>query len=171
MDSLTVGKIVGAYGVKGWVKVRSFTEEPEAIFGYAPWVLRSASGVMTCDVVQVKAGPKGFLVQLDQIRDREAAAAAAGSLIEVGVDQLQALDEGEYYWRDLIGCRVSNTEGKDFGVVHKLLETGANDVLVVKGDRTAIDSRERLIPYLPGQVVLEIDLGRQHIEVDWEEDF
>ena len=95
-----------------------------------------------------------------------------GALIAITPDQLQVLSEDEFYWRDLVGLRVINREGIELGTVQRLMETGANDVLVVSDEQSAEQGgREHLVPWTPGQAVLEVDLEQGRILVDWDEDF
>ena len=105
------------------------------------------------------------VVILEGIADRDAAEALPGVEVAVWRDGLPALAEGEFYWSDLVGLTVATTEGVDLGVVDRMMETGANDVLVVKGER------ERLIPFLMDDVVRQVDLEAGHMEVDWDPEF
>jgi len=105
------------------------------------------------------------VARLADCTDRDQAQLLMGCEIGIRRDQLPALAPGEYYWNDLIGLRVFNTEGDDFGTVQQLLETGANDVLVVQGEQ------ERLIPFVMKQVIVEVDLDQGRIRVDWDKDF
>ncbi len=114
---------------------------------------------------------KGLIARLEGITDRNMAAALVGQDIGVPRDQLPQSGGGEFYWRDLIGLRVFQSEGADLGKVVKMLETGANDVLVVRGDSNSLDRRERLIPWLPGDVVTDVNLAEGHLTVDWDPDF
>lgn len=172
---LIVGKVVGAFGVKGWLKVRSFTQPDEAILDYQPWHLSWSNGGDLVEqefvVSQANVTDKGLLVEFEQALTREQAQALKNAVIEVRKNQLPELESGEFYWHQLVGCRVNEADGSDFGVVTGLLETGANDVLVVRGDDKAIDTRERLIPYLPEQVVKSVNLDRRLIVVDWDSQF
>lgn len=171
---VTVGVLVGAYGVQGWVKVKSHTEPEDNITRYSPWWLKTRYGVKQVEVDQTKARPQGLVVHIVGIDDRDQAAALNGVQVAVERDQLPALDDGEYYWHQLIGLAVvSEYEGKRYalGKVDTLLETGANDVLVVKGDADSIDDRERLIPYLPGGVVRSVDIAAETLWVEWDPEF
>jgi 16S rRNA processing protein RimM len=108
---------------------------------------------------------KGVVALLASCADREQAQALAGTEVAVRREQLPALAEGEYYWTDLIGLEVVCRDGRSLGRVTGLVETGANDVLVVQGDR------ERLLPFVPGPVVLAVDLVAGQVRVDWDPDF
>jgi 16S rRNA processing protein RimM len=116
-------------------------------------------------VCEGQAHGKGIIARLESIHDRDEAARLLGAEIAVNREQLPPAPEGEYYWADLIGLTVQNHKGITLGQVDHLLETGANDVLVVKGDR------ERLIPFLLEQVILDVDLAQRLLRVDWDEDF
>jgi 16S rRNA processing protein RimM len=162
---VVVGKIAGVYGVKGWVKVRSYTEPKENILDYAPWRLEGGDTPIEVRVLAGKAHGAGIVAQLEAMTDRDQAARLVGREISVLRECLPNLPEGEFYWMDLVGLRVVNLEGAEFGRVVQIMETGANDVLVVAGDR------ERLIPFALGQAVRQVDLAGGRILVDWDADF
>lgn len=177
---IIVGRLSGAFGIKGWIKVSSYTEPLQNIFSYQPWYLRPAhqskhpldrSQWQSCDVVNGQMNNKGLIVQLAGITDRDQAALMNGFEIAVPITELPSLDGDDYYWHQLQGLLVRNKQGQCFGKVKYLLETGANDVLVVQGDRASIDQDERLIPYLPGRVVDHVDLQNGIITVDWQADY
>ena len=192
-EKIILGRITGVYGVKGWVKVFSYTDPMEAIVDYSPWYLRpealkkksAAWSSSTWSKVKLKAGKrhaKTVVAKLEHCNDRDAAQAYIGSEIAIEPDQLDALtDEDQYYWRDLIGLRVINQQDHVFGTVTSLLETGANDVLVVTSDELVEagddgsdenrGSREHLIPWTMQQAILDVDLENGVIRVDWDPDF
>ena len=161
-----LGQVVGVFGVKGWVKIRSDTEPRENILHYSPWYLRQQDGWVSHRVNASQQQSKGLIVRFEGITDRDIAAKLLGCEIAVPREQLPAPAKGEYYWADLIGLRVRNQQGEDLGTVTSLLETGANDVLVVRNGE-----QEHLIPYIPGYYVLKVDLAAGFIEVDWERNF
>jgi 16S rRNA processing protein RimM len=162
---INVGKISGVFGIKGWLKVFSFTGERDGILDYTPWVLKKGSATSVFNVVEGSLQGKSVVVYLDGINDRDKAEAFIGCDIFISPEQLPKKTEGEYYWSDLIGLRVETNQAVQLGVVDSLLETGANDVLIVKGDR------ERAVPFLQGQTVINIDLQSGIIIVDWDPDF
>lgn len=164
-DWVVVGRIEGAYGVKGWVRVRSFTDPPANILDYQPWQLRSAQGRQDCERLEMRAHGKGFVARLAGVEDRDAAAALGGAEIEVPRDCLAPTSAGEYYWNDLIGLEVMTTAGQRLGRVERMMATGANDVMVLAGDR------RRLVPFVHGRVVQAVDLEAGEIRVDWDPDF
>lgn len=162
---VVVGKIAGVYGVKGWVKIRSFTGPEENIFTYVPWRLENMTPALELRVLDGRFHGSGLVALLEGITDRDQAAKLVGQHISVPRACLPELGEGEYYQTDLLGMRVVNLEGVEFGRVDQIMETGANDVLVVVGER------ERLVPFLLGQAVREVNLAEQRILVDWDADF
>ncbi len=164
-DAVLVGRVSGLFGVGGYVKVYSYTDPPENILRYRPWLLKLGSEWRSTELEQGRRHGKGLVAKLQGCDDRDGAARLVGADIAIARGQLDALAPGEYYWADLIGLRVRHTDGSDLGVVEQLLETGANDVLVVRGER------ERLIPFLPGPVVTAVDLEQGELTVDWDPDF
>lgn len=164
-DRVVLGGIAGAYGIKGWVKLRSYTQPQDNILDYAPWWVGSGDRRREMRPLEARAHGKGLVVRLEGVDDRDAAQALNGEPVSVPRDALPALSDGEYYWADLIGLEVLDLDGRSFGRVSQLMETGANDVLVVRGDR------ERLIPFLVDQVVKDVDLEAGELVVDWDADF
>ena len=181
-----LGRITGVYGVQGWLKVFSYTDPMEAIIDYSPWYIR-AEGRKNAPWTQVtlKAGKrhaKTVVAKLEQCNDRDAAMAYIGAEIAIEPEQLESLNEkNEYYWRDLIGLRVINQQNVELGVVKSLLETGANDVLVVASEiefeevseieGCKAEIRERLIPWTMNIAIIAVDQDQGIIRVDWDPDF
>ena len=171
-DALVVGKVVAAYGIKGWVKVLSFTDPKENIFDYQPWYLKTDKGWAPVKLTGGRVQGKGLVAQLDGATDRNVAEARfLGREIAIPRSVLPTLEDGDYYWRDLIGLRVRTDAGEDLGKVTSLMETGANDVLVVRGDSHSLDRQERLIPWVPDEFVTEVNLGEGYLVVDWDPAF
>jgi len=172
-----VGEISGVHGVKGWVKIYSETAPKEKIFEYSPWLVAPAKDGQKgsventeCEVLEWKNAGKGLIAKLAGVENRDQAVAQIGSVIEVSTELFGALEEDSYYWYQLQGLQViSIYQGKrtSLGVVEKLMETGANDVLVVRSE----DNQERFVPWTPGTHVLNVDLDAGEIEVDWDPDF
>lgn len=162
---LTVGRIVGIHGVDGWVKLESWTEPRLRIFSYRPWRLTLAGSEFEAASAQGHEQGKGMVAKLPGCDDRDAAARLIGATIQVPRSALPKPKRGEYYWTDLEGLAVVTVDGVDFGKVSHLFATGANDVLVVQGER------ERLIPFVTGQFVKEVDLQAGRITVDWDPEF
>ncbi len=160
---VALGYVSAVHGVKGWVKVHSWTRPMEAILQYQPWLLGESKKPVS--IVDGRLQGKGLAVLLPGFEDREQAATLVGSQIFVRRGQLPVAAKGEYYWSDLEGLEVKTTEGVLLGRVVRLMETGANDVLVVQGNR------EHLVPFVQGQYVTRVDLESGEIEVDWDPDF
>jgi 16S rRNA processing protein RimM len=170
--SVTLGKIGAVYGIKGWLKIHSFTDEQEAILDYFPWSLKLGNKVQQVEITDWRRHNNGLIVKVGGIDDRDQAQTLVGSDIIVSEQALPELPEGEFYWRDLIGMQVVTSSGYDLGVVSDLLETGANDVLVIKANRNdAFGKKERLIPYLFEQVVESVSIETKQICVDWDPGF
>lgn len=163
---ITVGRLHGAFGVRGEVKLESFTEPGRAIAKYQPWILRDARGnERSCDGVRVREGAKGLIAMLAGVEDKDAADALRGTEVLVPRSVLPPPAPGEYYWVDLEGLRVVTTEGVVLGEVSHLLSTGANDVMVVRGER------ERLLPFVQPDYVKAVDFEAGTITVDWDPEF
>ncbi len=167
----TMGKITSTYGVKGWVKVMSYTQPKENIASYPRWLVTLGGRQQGLEVESCKAHGNGMVAKLKGYEDREAARLLAGTLVQVRTAELPPLEEGECYWHQLEGLTVVTVDGRCLGRVAYLMETGANDVLVVKPDAQSIDVRERLVPYLPDQVVKDLDLEKGVMTVDWDPEF
>ena len=164
-DWVVMGRIAGVFGVRGWVRLLSFTEPRSALLDYDPLYVRSGEDWRPLTVDQGQPHGKGLLGKFVTIDDREAAAALVGHELAVRRGQMPPPAPGEYYWTDLEGLRVVTQEGVELGRVDRLLETGSNDVLVVTGDR------ERLIPFIREQVVKQVNLDAGVLQVDWDPDF
>jgi len=160
-----VGEIVGAFGVQGWVKVRSYTDPPENILKYAPWGLGSPESIRNVRIVDGRPQGSNVVARLEGVEDRDQAIALKGTRVLVSRQCFPKAPPGTYYWADLIGLDVVSVAGQTLGKVKGLLETGANDVLDVRGDR------ERLIPFVLGEFVHAVDLERGRITVDWDPEF
>ncbi|MEI6744504.1 MAG: ribosome maturation factor RimM [Methylococcaceae bacterium] len=163
---LHVGKISGVFGIKGWVKIFSFTNHREDILKYSPWLLRKNDATQSAEVIVGQLQSKGVVAQLKGITDRNDAEALIGWDIFIDHAKLPPAKPDEYYWSDLVGLQVENTEGVTLGVIDSLLETGANDVIIVQDKE-----RQHAIPFIQPQVVLEIDLAARKMRVDWDADF
>lgn len=161
-----VGRIVGVYGVRGWVRIESWTEPRMRIFDYRPWWLKSGSGERRIDGAAGREQGRGLVARLPGVGDRDQAAGLVGSDIGIARSALPAPGEGEVYWADLEGCEVVTIDGVALGRVSHLVATGANDVLVVRDG-----VRERLIPHVRDEYVTEIDLVAGRITVDWDPEF
>jgi len=160
-----VGRVVGVYGVRGWIKVLSSTEPPEAILDYPTWQVRSEAEWKAMALSEGRKYGKGILAHFASCDDRDVARSLIGAEIAVHRSEMPDPGPDHYYWADLEGLAVRSIGGVDLGIVDHLLETGANDVLVVEGER------ERLIPYVRDVVVKNVDLEQGVILVDWDPEY
>ena len=161
--NVVLGHISGVHGVRGWVKIHSLTEPREAIFEYQPWLIgESAESIR---IRQGKRHGKRLIALLEDIDTLDQAEALVGWQIAVYRDQLPDLPNSSYYWADLVGLAVRLEDGTDLGKIDSMLATGANDVMVVRGER------ERLIPFVQGQYVKRVNLEDGVVLVDWDPDF
>ncbi|MDX1516279.1 MAG: ribosome maturation factor RimM [Woeseiaceae bacterium] len=163
-DAVILGRISGLFGVRGWIKVFSYTDPREAVLQYRRWWLGRRGNWHPASLCDGKRHGRSVIASLDGVGDREAAAELVGLDIAVKRQELPEPAPGSYYWRDLKGMEVVHRDGTELGSVAYLMETGANDVLVVRGDT------ERLIPFVTEEVILDVDLAAGRILVDWEWD-
>ncbi|WP_148861919.1 ribosome maturation factor RimM [Marinobacter fonticola] len=166
-----VGRITSVFGVKGWVKVYSYTAPMEGILDYPHWQVSLGGKPISLEVTEGKRHGPGLVVRLKGVDDREVARSYCGLDITVPLKSLPELPEGEFYWHQLEGLTVKTPEGAVLGKVKHLMETGANDVVVIRPTQNSIDNRERLIPYLPDQVIQSIDLVAGMMVADWDPEF
>ena len=160
-----LGRISGFFGVKGWVKVYSYTEPREAILDYGDWLLDRNGDWQTFVPVEGKRHGKTVIAKLEGIDDRDQAAELLDCEIGIRREHLPEPEQGTYYFSDLEGLEVEHLDGSRLGAVAYVLETGANDVLVLKdGDK------ERLVPFVVDRVIREVNLDEGVIRVDWEWD-
>lgn len=167
------GRIATVFGVEGWVKIDSHTQPPDNLFSYPTWWLKTAHGVKPFEVDAHRPHNKGFVAHIKGLDDRDEAAKLRGVTIAIERTDMPELEKGEYYWYQLQGLAViSQFEGQSvrLGRVSSLIETGANDVLVVAPEPDSLDDRERLLPYID-QCVAKVDLEGGYLTVDWDPDF
>jgi 16S rRNA processing protein RimM len=172
-DNLIIlGRVSSVYGVKGWVKIYSYTEPMERILDYGEWLLNLNGQWQPITVDKGRSHGKGMVAHFEGCDDREQARQYNGAEIAVPRERIPELPEGEYYWFQLEGLQAVNVQGNILGKVDHMMSAGAsNDVLVVKGDAESIDRQERLIPYVPDVYVKEVDLEQGRILVDWDPEF
>lgn len=162
---VVIGRLGSPYGVRGWIKLFSFTEPVDNILRYPHWFIEDkAAGWLPIQPAETQVSSNHIRVKFAGCDSPEQARLYTQLQIAVTRDQLPALESGEYYWSDLEGLKVINQQGVELGYVQHLFSTGANDVMVVKGER------ERLLPYIK-DVVLKVDLVQKQVLVDWDADF
>ena len=164
LEPLVLGREVGAFGVRGWVKVYSYTDPREAVLNYKGLMLGRNGEWQSAEVVAGQRHGKSVIAQFEGVDDRDQAEAMVGADIGVSREALPEPGDGRFYWSDLIGLTVVHRDGTKLGIVESMLETGAHDVMVVVGDH------ERLIPFVNDEIVLGVDLSLRQIKVDWEWD-
>ncbi len=167
---VVVGRFGPPYGVKGWLNVISYTDPVTNLIEYRPWFIERDDAWLPLRVERLKPHRTGFVAQIDGIDDRDAALRYAGKSIGVQDSTLPATAEDEFYWKDLIGLSVEDPAGRTLGEITGLMETGANDVIVVRTDSrtdSPTGAGEMLIPFLR-HVVTVVDLAGRRIVVDWQ---
>ena len=162
---ILLGRVLGAFGVRGEVKIHSYTDPEGALLRYQPWSLVHAGVERVVEGAKGRVTAKGVNATLPGLADRDAAQALAGAEIWAPRSVLPPPRPGEYYWVDLEGMEVVNREGVSLGRVSHLFDTGANQVMVLAGER------ERLVPFIEGDYVLGVDFAGGRIDVDWDADF
>ena len=162
-ERVACGRVTGAHGVRGWLRVRSDTRPPDNLLRYPRWQLRDGGGDRRdCRLERGRRQGRLLLAKLAGVDDRDAAAALAGRAVWIETAAFAPLPAGEYYHHQLLGLAAVDQRGAPLGRVARILETGAHDVLLVAGEE------ERLVPYVPGETVLAVELGAGRIRVRWD---
>ncbi len=159
---VTLGRVSGLLGVKGWLKIFSYTDPRDSIVDFETWVLRIGNDEQTVELEDSRKHARTVAVKLKAIDDRDQAQTLVGADIAVERDALAPCQPGEFYWADLQGSAVVTVQGEPLGRLDYLFETGGHDVMVVIGDR------QRLIPFVQGKVVREVRLEQRLVVVDWD---
>lgn len=162
---ITLGRISGAFGVKGWLKIQSYTEPHDNIVNFGAWTVCRGIERHEFAVEDYRVSDGGVVAKLGGVDDRDQARLWTGALIAVERQQLPPCEPGEYYWTDLEGLEVRTMQGERLGTVERLLPTGAHAVLVLGGER------ERLIPFVWDEVIRDVDLDAGVILADWAKDY
>ena len=170
-----MGRISAPFGIKGWIRVQPYTRAASNLTHYPTWWLSTAAGWQEYKVEQSQAQGTDVVAKLAGCDDRDLAAAFKGQQVAIPREAFPPAEKDEFYWADLIGLKVVNSEGLDFGVVDSVLETGANDVMVVQQSAAAVleqggKEQERLIPFI-AEVVKRVDIAASLIEVEWGADY
>ena len=167
----TLGKLGAAYGLKGWIKIFSFADPAENILSYHFFNILDGKQLREIEIDQCRSQGKAFVGHIKGCDDRDSTVDYTGKELLVATSALPELESGRFYWHQLKGLTVFNLSGVELGEVSHLIETGANDVLVVKATSTSVDDEERLIPYLMTDVVHEVNLASGIIRLNWEVDY
>lgn len=167
-EFIPVGKISGIFGVKGWMKVFSFTEPRQNILGYSPLYISRKGEWVEAKISGGRAQGKGIVIGLVDITDPDQVLPLIGSELAITKKQLKPTAKDEFYWSDLIGLEVINLRNEVLGQVKEVLATGAHDVLLVQDKEHDV---ERLIPFVMGEIVEQVSLDDNVIQVNWELDY
>jgi 16S rRNA processing protein RimM len=166
---VVLGRVTGLFGVEGWVKVHSYTRPPESILEFSSWLIGRRGRWQAFNVTEARPQGQTLVAHLAGERgplpDRDVAVVLLDCEIAVARAAMPVLPTGQYYWFDLVGLEVVNPDGVVLGKVHDMMETGANDVLVVAGER------ERLIPFVLDEIIQAVDIDGGRIVADWDPDF
>jgi len=157
-----LGKVIGHFGVQGWVKIFSYTKPKQAILEYKQMELKEKNQWKSIEIEEGKMHGKNVLIKIRSIENRQIAEQVLGKYLGVPREDFPELPEGHYYWTDLEGMEVHNLTGNKIGIISYMLETGANDVMVIENDD------EILIPFLMDRVVKKVDFKLNKIVVDWD---
>jgi 16S rRNA processing protein RimM len=168
-ETIVVGKVGAPYGVKGWVRIISYTEDTQDIFSYQPWNIGDKQNIK---VEHWRKHQKGLIAKLVGFDDRDQVDSLKNLDVIIRAEQLPMLADDEFYWRDVIGMRVVTDKGYDLGTLTEIFATGANDVLRVKANaKDAFGQKERLIPMHFEQVIKALDEENKQLVVDWDPSF
>lgn len=171
-EPVVLGKLGSSHGIKGWLKITTYTDSVEGIFDYSPWLIKDQGEWREVKVLQWRFQGKAVVASLEGVETRDQAQMLTNCEIAVTPQQIETLPEDEFYWRDLIGCEVVNTKGYNMGKVQEIVETGSNDVLLVKANaKDGFGKAERMIPFVTEQFIIEVNLTEKQITVDWDPDF
>ena len=173
-QKVVLGRINAAFGIQGWVKIQSFTASDEDLFSYQPLWCRRQGNWQRIELDKWRRQGKAFVAHIKGCDDRNLAETYSRSDLGAEAGLMPDLPDGDYYWHELVGLEVYTAFGGEeilLGVVDHLQETGSNDVLVLVPAGNSIDDRQRMIPYLPGQFVAQVDLEAGRLTVDWDPDF
>jgi 16S rRNA processing protein RimM len=176
-DAVEVGRIVDAWGIKGWLRVQSYAPHPQALFSSKRWFLRAADGAAPGSmlppllrIVEAREHGDGVVASVRGVVDRTSAEALRGARIFVARSSFPTAADGEYYWVDLIGARVFNRQGEPLGEVASLIDNGVHSVLRVREPGATDDRSDRLIPFVAAYID-HVDAPGKRIDVDWGLDY
>jgi 16S rRNA processing protein RimM len=163
---VVMGRVRAPHGIKGWIKVQPFTEQVDGLLGYPEWWLGRGGRWTRHQVAEAAVHGATVVARIDGCEDRDAAALLKGAEVAIPRERLPANADGEYYWSDLLGMEVSNCQGVLLGKVEQLLDTGANQVLVLPGS----GKEKVLVPFIEG-VIVRVDVAGGRMVVNWENDY
>ncbi|WWO96753.1 MAG: ribosome maturation factor RimM [Candidatus Dasytiphilus stammeri] len=167
---VVLGKISSPYGIRGWLKINSYTDKKENIISYQPWIIHLNNEYHEIKLEDWKTGKSSFIIKIKGYNTREESSKFSNTNIIGDSSVFPLLEDGEYYWTELIGCHVITKEGCNLGTVLELLSTGSNDVLVVHSSLIK-NKQQLLIPFIKQEVIKTIDIFSRYIEITWEKKF
>tara|TARA_B100000586_G_scaffold24388_1_gene16051 strand:+ start:112 stop:627 length:516 start_codon:yes stop_codon:yes gene_type:complete len=158
-----LGKITGVHGIKGWLKIQSFSSPPENILNYPSWIITNKGEEDFYSIEQGRKQNNKIVVKLEKIDDRNTAESLINSKIQILRSDLPKLSNENYYWSDLVGLSVLNSEETVIGKIESLIETGANDVMVI----ITLKDERILIPFVMHEIIKEVNVELSYIKIDW----
>ena len=158
-----LGKITGVHGIKGWLKIQSYSSPPENILNYPSWIITNKGEEDFYSIEQGRKQNNKIVVKLEKIDDRNTAESLINSKIQILRSDLPKLSNENYYWSDLVGLSVLNSEETVIGKIESLIETGANDVMVI----ITLKDERILIPFVMHEIIKEVDIELNYVKVDW----
>lgn len=167
---ILIGKFSIPYGIKGWIKINSFSEKKENIFFYQPWYTKDSKKVKIINIKKWKKQYSSLIVQIENFNNRDEINFFKKKEIFIKSESLPEL-KNSYYWKDIINCKVLNKQNKYLGTVKKIIETGANDVLIVQyytNKKLKIQCQEIFIPFIDKKIIKNVDIINKIIMVDWD---
>ena len=162
-NKIYLGKITGVHGIKGWLKIQSFSSPPENILNYPSWIINNQGEEELYSIEQGRKQNNKIVVKLEKIDDRNTAESLINSKIQIQRSDLPKLSNENYYWSDLVGLSVLNSEEKVIGKIESLIETGANDVMVI----ITLKDERILIPFVMHEIIKEVNVELNYIKIDW----
>ncbi|WP_225639390.1 ribosome maturation factor RimM [Candidatus Profftia sp. (ex Adelges kitamiensis)] len=171
-NPIIIGVIGAPFGILGWVRLFSFTEKIENIFKYQPWFIQISMKLQYVEIENWKNSKYSLIIKFKGFNDRNKAQILNNCNVIVESLRFPKLEDGNYYWKDLINCQIVTTKGYKLGNIIGIIETGSNDVMVIKKNlKDKVGIKKHLIPFITGQVIKKIDLITHIIEVDWDPNF
>ncbi|WWO95638.1 MAG: ribosome maturation factor RimM [Candidatus Dasytiphilus stammeri] len=168
-NPVVLGKISSPYGIRGWLKINSYTDKKENIISYQPWIIHLNNEYHEIELEDWKNCQSSFIIKIKGYNTRDESQKFSNTNIIGDSSLFPLLEDGEYYWTELIGCHVITKEGWNVGTVLELLSTGSNDVLVVSS--LIKNKKKLLIPFINQEVIKNIDIFSRYIEITWEKNF
>jgi len=169
-NQVVLGKITSPYGIRGWLKIHSYTDKKDNIIYYQPWIIHFHNEYHEIKLEDWKTRASSFIIKIKGYNTRDESIKFSNTNIIGDSSLFPILEDGEYYWTELIGCHVITKEGYNVGTVLELFSTGSNDVLVVHSSLLK-NKKKLLIPFINQEVIKTIDILSRYIEITWSKNF